>query len=133
MRLQCAHCKYIWEYRGSHNFWATCPQCRYKVRIIQKPMEMLDETTEMPAIEDEVEDRRVVNIVDALLQKYEYSKNALIQILLDIQQSYGWLPKEMLSEISRQLEVPHNRVYQVATFLKANSSSGFEPSIPETA
>lgn len=114
MRLQCAHCKYIWNYRGSHNFWATCPQCRYKVRIIQKPMEILDEIIQTPTIEDEVEDRRVVNIVDDLLKKYNYSKNSLIQILLDIQHGYGWFPKEMLSEVSRQLEVPHSQVHQIA-------------------
>ena len=133
MRLLCAHCNYIWEYRGNHNFWATCPQCRYKVRIIQKPMERLDETTQIPTIEDEVEDKRVGNIVNAFLKKHEFSKNSLIQILLDIQQSYGWLPQEMLSEVSRQLEVPYGQVYQIATFLRANSSSGIAPRLPETA
>jgi hypothetical protein len=123
MRLQCAHCKYIWNYRGSHNFWATCPQCRYKVRIIQKPMEILDEITQTPTIEDEVEDRRVINIADAFLKKHKYNKNSLIQILLDIQHSFGWLPKEMLSEVSRQLEVPYSQVYEIATRARHEQSA----------
>jgi hypothetical protein len=132
MRLQCVHCNYIWEYRGNHNFWATCPQCRYKVRIIQKPMEMLEETGLASEIENEVDDKRVVDVVGAFLKKYEYRKNSLIQILLDIQQSYGWLPREMLSEVSRQLNVSYSQIYQIATFLRANSSSGLTTEPPET-
>ncbi len=130
MKLLCVHCNYIWEYRGTNNFWATCPQCRYKVRIIQKPMETIEEITQ-PDIEDEVEDKRVVDVVNAFLKKYEYSKKSLIQILLDIQQSYGWLPREMLSEVSRQLNVPYGQIYQIATFLRANSSSGLTTEPPE--
>ena len=88
-------------------------------------MEILEETTEVSAVEDDIEDKRVVDVVFALLKKYKYSKKYLIQILLDIQQSYGWLPREMLSEVSRQLNIPYGQVYQVATFLRANSSQGF--------
>ncbi len=33
MKLTCKHCDYTWEYGGSQKYYATCPQCRYKVRI----------------------------------------------------------------------------------------------------
>ena len=63
----------------------------------------------------------VAKIVEKTINEHGYEKRSLIQVLLSIQRRYGWLPQEMLSEISRQLEVPYNRVYQVATFYKAFS------------
>jgi len=38
-----------------------------------------------------------------------------------LQKGFGWLPREMLTEVSKQLELPLNQVYQVATFYKAFS------------
>jgi len=35
MKLKCKHCDYEWEYGGTQEFYATCPQCRYKVRILK--------------------------------------------------------------------------------------------------
>jgi NADH-quinone oxidoreductase subunit E len=65
----------------------------------------------------------VAKIVERTISEHGYEKRSLIQVLLSIQRRYGWLPQEMLSEVSRQLEVPYNRVYQVATFYKAFSMS----------
>ena len=45
----------------------------------------------------------------------------LIQVLLDLQDSLGWLPAEALAEVGRQLRVPASRVYQVASYYKAFS------------
>jgi len=33
MKLTCNHCDYTWEYGGSQKYYATCPQCHYKVKI----------------------------------------------------------------------------------------------------
>jgi NADH-quinone oxidoreductase subunit E len=63
----------------------------------------------------------VAKIVERTLSEHGFEKRSLIQVLLSIQRRYGWLPQEMLSEISRQLEVPYGQVYQVATFYKAFS------------
>ncbi len=63
----------------------------------------------------------VAGIVGKVLQKYEYDKESLIQVLLNIQQNFGWLPQEMISEVSRQLEIPYSQVYRIATFYKAFS------------
>jgi NADH-quinone oxidoreductase subunit E len=59
--------------------------------------------------------------VDEIVARYRGDKSALIQILLDIQREYYWLPKEALLKISERLEIPINRIYHIATFYKAFS------------
>jgi NADH-quinone oxidoreductase subunit E len=59
--------------------------------------------------------------VGQVLQKYQYDKSLLVDILQDIQAETGYLPKEALSEASHRLGVPLSRVYSVATFFKAFS------------
>jgi len=53
------------------------------------------------------------------VDKYHRDRDMLIQILLDLQSGLGWLPAEVMAEVSRQLRVPIARVYQVASFYKA--------------
>jgi NADH-quinone oxidoreductase subunit E len=67
--------------------------------------------------------RGIAGIVNKAVEEYQYDKSMLIQILLRLQKNFGWLPMEMLSEVGKQLEVPLNQVYQVATFYKAFSLS----------
>jgi NADH-quinone oxidoreductase subunit E len=52
---------------------------------------------------------------------YQKDKGMLIQILLDLQSMFGWLPQEVLTEVSEQLEVPITQVYQIASYYKAFS------------
>ena len=59
--------------------------------------------------------------VGKVLRKYQHDKSLLVDILQDIQAESGYLPKEVLEETSRGLEVPLSRVYSVATFFKAFS------------
>ncbi len=59
--------------------------------------------------------------VDRILDKYQGRKNALIQVLLDIQAQNHWLPKPALIWVSERLDVPLAQIYQVATFYKAFS------------
>ena len=59
--------------------------------------------------------------VGQVLQKYQHDKSLLVDILQDIQAETGYLPREVLEETSRGLEVPLSRVYSVATFFKAFS------------
>lgn len=53
--------------------------------------------------------------------RYDHDENALIQMLLDVQEAKGYLSKEWLFGISAEVGVPLNRVYQAATFYKAFS------------
>jgi len=59
--------------------------------------------------------------VEEILDKYGEDSSALIQILLDVQREYRWLPKEALARVSERLDVPLDRIYQIGTFYKAFS------------
>lgn len=59
--------------------------------------------------------------VNKVLQKHQYDKSLLVDILQDIQAETGYLPKEVLAETSKGLDIPLSRVYSVATFFKAFS------------
>ena len=63
----------------------------------------------------------VAALVGKGVGNYHNDKDMLIQVLLDLQSGLGWLPKEALAEVSRQLRVPVTRVYQVASYYKAFS------------
>ena len=52
----------------------------------------------------------------ALLDKYRGTKGSVIPVLQQAQEIYGYLPKEVLIEISNQLEVPISQIYGVVTF-----------------
>ncbi len=45
----------------------------------------------------------------------------LIQMLLELQAEFRWLPEELIAELARALGVPLARIYRVATFYKAFS------------
>ncbi|MFP4001290.1 MAG: DUF1660 family phage protein [Thermoplasmata archaeon] len=36
MELECKSCGYEWDYQGESDFYATCPNCHYKVKISAK-------------------------------------------------------------------------------------------------
>lgn len=62
-----------------------------------------------------------MNNIDEIVGRYRGDRSALIQILLDIQREYHWLPKEALLRLSERLGVPLNQIYHIATFYKAFS------------
>ncbi len=67
------------------------------------------------ALEDVIKD---FGRLDKILQSYEFEQNNLIQILLDIQEEYRWLPKHALLYVSSRLDIPLTRVYGIASFYK---------------
>ena len=54
--------------------------------------------------------------IESIVQKYEEEKGMLIPMMQDLQAEHGYLPAQQLRELSKRLEVPLSRVYQVATF-----------------
>ena len=56
-----------------------------------------------------------------IVAKYHSEKSSLIAILQDVQEAYRYLPKEVLSYISKEVYIPLTKVYEVATFYKAFS------------
>jgi len=71
---------------------------------------------ELKKVERAVEDR-----VDQIIDEYEGEKSSLIQILLDVQAEYNWLPMQAMERIGQRLEIPLGQVLRVATFYKAFS------------
>jgi NADH-quinone oxidoreductase subunit E len=58
---------------------------------------------------------------DAIMRKYDFQKNALIQVLLDVQESFRWLPRHILNWIAGRLNIPLREIYIVANFYEAFS------------
>ncbi len=54
--------------------------------------------------------------LDQILQDYADQKGAVIPILQHVQEIYGYLPKEVLAEISQRTGIPVSRLMGVATF-----------------
>ena len=59
--------------------------------------------------------------VEPLLEQYEDQRLNLIPILQDVQETYRYLPEQVLRRISKKLRVPLTQVYQVATFYRCFS------------
>ncbi len=51
-----------------------------------------------------------------ILSFYKKEKNELIPILQHIQESYGYLPEEVMLEVANYTGIPENQLYAVATF-----------------
>jgi NADH-quinone oxidoreductase subunit E len=58
---------------------------------------------------------------DAIMRKYDFQKNALIQMLLDIQEKFRWLPRHILSWMAGRLNIPLREIYVIANFYEAFS------------
>jgi NADH-quinone oxidoreductase subunit E len=61
------------------------------------------------------------NNLDRILANYSNEKGMLIQILLDVQHEYHWLPPDALKQISERLKIPRSYVIRIGSFYKAMS------------
>jgi NADH-quinone oxidoreductase subunit E len=59
--------------------------------------------------------------VDRIIDEYKAEETALIQILLEIQKENHWLPRGVLLRVSERLQIPFNRVMNIASFHKTFS------------
>jgi len=59
--------------------------------------------------------------VEAIIKKHGARSGALIEVLLDAQEEFRYLPPEVILEITRGLKVPASQIYHLATFFKAFS------------
>ena len=62
------------------------------------------------------EDIRMEKELQDLFGKWQGTKGSLIPILQGAQEIYGYLPKEVLLIIARELKLPPSRVFGVVTF-----------------
>jgi NADH:ubiquinone oxidoreductase subunit E len=57
-----------------------------------------------------------LSLLDPILEKYRGQEDALITMLQEIQEVYGYLPEEALAYLSQKARVPMSQIYGVATF-----------------
>ncbi len=74
----------------------------------------IPEAREEPAVRDQED-------IDRLIADHAAKKGALIQIMLDVNTKYRYLPRDVLEYISFKLDIPFTNIYRVATFYKSFS------------
>lgn len=60
--------------------------------------------------------QRVTEETKEILEKYPKEKDQLIMILNDVQEKYGYIPKQAQIVISEELSIPMAEIYGVITF-----------------
>jgi len=59
--------------------------------------------------------------IDQIIDKYVNEEGVLIQLLLDIQHEFNWIPQEAVKRISERLKIPYSQIFRVASFYAALS------------
>ena len=59
--------------------------------------------------------------VNRILKRYGNDATDIIAILQDVQQTYRYLPKDVMETLATKLDIPLSRVYHLATFFRAFS------------
>jgi bidirectional [NiFe] hydrogenase diaphorase subunit len=62
-----------------------------------------------------VDDKRF-RILDATMKRHQFHQDALIEVLHQAQNLFGFLETDVLRHVARGLRLPSSRVYGVATF-----------------
>ncbi|RLA92420.1 MAG: NADH-quinone oxidoreductase subunit NuoE [Deltaproteobacteria bacterium] len=59
--------------------------------------------------------------INAIIEKYEKNKEALLMIMQDISELYNYVPPEVVPLLAEKLGVKESLIYSVATFYRAIS------------
>jgi NADH-quinone oxidoreductase subunit E len=59
--------------------------------------------------------------LNGIIDKYKDNPNATVAILQDIQEEYNYLPREAMTKVSKEFNIPLSRLLSVATFYSAFS------------
>ena len=54
--------------------------------------------------------------LDAIIEKYKDTRGALIQVLHEVQEVYGYLPLEVQRAVSEKMNIPLAEIYGVVSF-----------------
>ncbi len=82
------------------------------------PVLLVPQIPEKPMEAPEVRDREDI---DELIAKQSHHQAPLVQIMLDVNEKYRYLPKDVLEYLSFKLDIPFSAIYRVATFYKSLS------------
>jgi NADH-quinone oxidoreductase subunit E len=64
---------------------------------------------------------RNLQAVDEIIDQWGAKPESLLQIMLDVNHHFNYLPRESIERISKRLKMPISQVYSVATFFKVFS------------
>ena len=67
---------------------------------------------------EEIDVNKEIGVVGTLLSEYEKTRGILIHSLHMIQEDNGYLPGDILSVLSKKLNIPLAEIYSVASFYK---------------
>jgi len=92
-----------------------------KINRIQTQLD--DWSVELKKIkrEREIELEEIINDfgrIDKILERHEFKKDNLIQMLIDFQTEYNWLPRHVLFYTGNKVSVPLTQLYSIASFYK---------------
>jgi len=59
--------------------------------------------------------------VDEIIERYKGEEGVLIQLLLDIQSEFNWIPRAVIARISERMRIPKSQIYRIASFYRAMS------------
>ena len=59
--------------------------------------------------------------VDSIIESYKGHKELLIPLLQDIQAECNYLPRDVLTKLSEEMDIPLSHVFSVATFFRTFS------------
>lgn len=54
--------------------------------------------------------------LDEILKKYQGAPGSLIPVLQEVQNCYGYLPKDVMQHMSEKMNIPISQIYGVVTF-----------------
>jgi NADH:ubiquinone oxidoreductase subunit E len=91
----------------------SCELCTKNCPVLLQP-QIQKKSKSKPKVQDE-------KYLNDLISKYSTQKSPLIQIMIEINNKYRYLPKDILHYLSYKLGIPLSLIYQVATFYKAFS------------
>jgi NADH-quinone oxidoreductase subunit E len=57
-----------------------------------------------------------ISVIESILEKHTSSKGALINLIQEIQDVYGYFPEDAFSRLSKEIKVPLSHIYGVVTF-----------------
>ncbi len=65
--------------------------------------------------ESEKEDLRLKRVIGTM-HKYRYRADALIEVLHVVEEVYGYVPRDILKRVARDMKIPPSKIYGVVTF-----------------
>ncbi len=112
--------------------WNKIPELRsieFYMQILRQLQDLETEATKTYRLWKHLEKRdeiwnelkRDIQFVENILHSHTYQSHHLLQILLEIQNEFHWLPNHLLLWVSWQLQVSMAQILHIATFYKVFS------------